>query len=59
MRSIPGTITQYTKHEDQVTLLDLGPEERAAKIQANKQDTAQRKVNEALAELRAVQEGRA
>ena len=59
MRSIPNTITSYTEHEDQVELLDLSPAERAAKIQANKVSAAQRKVNEALAELRAVQEGRA
>lgn len=55
MRSIPGTITNYTEHEDQVALLDLSPEERAAAIKASKVAAAQRKVNEAQAELRAVQ----
>ena len=59
MRGIKGTIGEYIEHEDQVELLDLSPAERAAKIQANKVSAAQRKVNESLAELRAVQEGRA
>jgi hypothetical protein len=59
MRSIPGTITQYVKGQDQVELLDLSPEERAAKIKAIKVAEAQRLANDAQAHLRAVQEGRA
>lgn len=59
MRSIPGTITSYTTHADQVELLDLTPAEAAAKVQANREAAAQRRLNEAEAELRAVKEGRA
>jgi hypothetical protein len=59
LRSIPGTITEYVTHQDQVELLDLTPEQRAAKIHESKVAEAQRKVNEAAAELRAIQEGRA
>ena len=35
MRSIPGTITDYKRHADQVALLDLSPEERDAAIRAS------------------------
>jgi hypothetical protein len=52
MRSIPGTITSYTEHADQVDLLDLSPADRAAKIKANKIAEAQRIANDAAAELR-------
>lgn len=55
MRSIPGTITQYTQHADQVELLDLTPEERAAKIKANRLAEAQRKANDAAAEVRRIE----
>lgn len=58
MRSIPGTITEYVQGVDQVELLDLTPEQRAEKIKQSAIDAAQRKLNEAAAELRAVQEGR-
>jgi K+-sensing histidine kinase KdpD len=57
MRSIPGTITEYVAGQDQVELLDLTPDERAARIKAAKVAEAQRKANEALAELRAAQAG--
>lgn len=52
MRGIPGTITHYTKHADQVELLDLSPDERAAKIKANKIADAVSIINHGLAELR-------
>lgn len=52
MRSIPGTISQYTLHADQVDLLDLTPEQRAKAIHAAKVAAAQRAANDAAAELR-------
>ena len=59
MRSIPGTITEYKRHADQVELLDLSPAERHAKISANLLAEAQAKADEANAALVALQEGRA
>lgn len=52
MRSIPGTITEYVLHADQVELLDLSPEERAAKIKANNLAAARQAANTAAAEVR-------
>jgi hypothetical protein len=59
MRSIPGTITQYTKDEDQVELLDLTPAERADKILASRIAKAKAIEDEAKAARLAIEEGRA
>lgn len=55
MRSIPGTITQYVAGQDQVELLDLTGPERDAKIKALALAEAQRKANEAAAEVRRIE----
>lgn len=57
MRSIPGTITEYKRHADQVALLDLSPEERDAAIHASRVAEAQAKADEAVAELAALERG--
>ena len=55
MRSIPGTITDYKRHADQVALLDLSPEERDAAIRASILAEAQAKAAAANAEVAALE----
>ena len=55
MRSIPGTITDYKRHADQVALLDLDPVERDAAIRASILAEAQAKAAAANAEVAALE----